>query len=105
MPSGKLQRAAERDVGEIGIPGLQRDDGERGVLHAHEIDGEALAPVEAECVGEVHNRVRHQRRRGMGYDKAQPFGRCGLDRRNEGEPETGRQESDRSACFAVLASH
>ena len=102
----------ERDVGEVGIPGLQRDDGERGALHAHQIDGEALAAVEAERVGEVHHRIRHQRRRGVGDDQTQPFGGGGLDgsaepRRAQHRPrdrprEARLQSVPCGSCFAWL---
>ena len=58
------------DVRHLALAGLQGGDRRRGLLHADELDVDALALEVAELCGEIHDRVRHELGLEVGGDRA-----------------------------------
>ena len=90
-PLGRRQeQRLEGDVRHLALAGAQRGHGERGLLHADELDVDPGAVVVALLLGELHDRVRHQRDLGVGHDEAERLGRG--RQRGEGRERGGGDE-------------
>ena len=71
---GRQQQRLERDVRHLALAGAERGQGERGLLHADELDVDAGAVEVALALGEIHHRVRDERRLHVGDDQPERLG-------------------------------
>src|SRR5690606_13535977 len=95
-----LQRGIDADIGHLALARLQRDDGERGLLHAHQFDIDAFALEIAERQGQIHDGIGHERRLEIGDDE--PEWSCGCRSRQHGRD--GKAGYDLEHWNALLAS-